>query len=64
MVQVRREETTLLRYLASLGLLPGARVLVEQVAPFGGPLLVRLGSARYALGRDIAGRILVRKGAR
>ena len=63
-VQVRREETTLLRYLASLGLLPGARVLVEQVAPFGGPLLVRLGSARYALGRDMAGRILVRKGAR
>jgi DtxR family Mn-dependent transcriptional regulator len=63
-VQVRREETTLLRYLASLGLLPGARVLVEQVAPFGGPLLVRLGSARYALGRDMAGQILVRKGAR
>src|SRR4030042_1244984 len=49
---------------ASLGLLPGARVLVEQVAPFGGPLLVRLGSARYALGRDMAGQILVRKGAR
>jgi DtxR family Mn-dependent transcriptional regulator len=63
-VQVRREETSLLRYLASLGLLPGARVLVEQVAPFGGPLLVRLGSARYALGRDMAGQILVRKGAR
>jgi len=63
-VQVRREETALLRYLASLGLLPGARVVVEQVAPFGGPLLVRLGSARYALGRDMAGQIMVRKGAR
>jgi DtxR family Mn-dependent transcriptional regulator len=63
-VQVRREETALLRYLASLGLLPGARVLVEQVAPFGGPLLVRLGSARYALGRDMAAQILVRKAAR
>jgi Fe2+ transport system protein FeoA len=25
---------------------------------------VRLGSARYALGRDMAGQILVRKGAR
>jgi len=62
--QVRREETAFLRYLASLGLLPGARVLVEQVAPFGGPLLVRLGSARYALGRDVAAQILVRKSAR
>ena len=57
--QVAEEEGTLLRYLASLGLLPQAHLTVEEVAPFGGPLLVRLGGARYALGREIAAKILV-----
>jgi len=57
--QVAEEEGTFLRYLASLGLLPQACLTVEEVAPFGGPLLVRLGGARYALGREIAAKILV-----
>lgn len=57
--QVVEEDGSLLRYLASLGLLPQAWLAVEEVAPFGGPLLVRVGSARYALGRDVAGKILV-----
>ena len=58
--QVTEEEAALLRYLASLGLLPKARLMVEEVAPFGGPLLVRVGGARYAIGRDVAAKILVR----
>ena len=57
--QIVEEEAAFLRYLASLGLLPGAEVRVEEVAPFGGPLLVRVGQARYALGRDVAAKILV-----
>ncbi len=57
--QVAEEEAAFLRYLASLGLLPQALLTVEEVAPFGGPLLVRLGGARYALGREIAAKILV-----
>jgi DtxR family Mn-dependent transcriptional regulator len=57
--QVTEEEATLLRYLASLGLLPRAELVVEEVAPFGGPLLVRVGGARYAIGRDVAAKILV-----
>jgi len=57
--QVIEEDGALLRYLASLGLLPQARLSVEEVAPFGGPLLVRVGEARYALGRDVARKILV-----
>jgi Fe2+ transport system protein FeoA len=32
---------------------------VEEAAPFGGPLLVRVGEARYAIGREIAAKILV-----
>ena len=41
--QITEEEAALLRYLASLGLLPKAVLRVEEVAPFGGPLLVRVG---------------------
>ena len=57
---IAEEASDFLRYLASLGLLPDAAVEVESVAPFGGPLLVRVGGAQYALGREIAGKILVR----
>ncbi len=59
--QIAEEEPMFLRYLASLGLLPGAEVHVEEEAPFGGPLLVQVGGARYALGRDVAARILVQE---
>ena len=59
--QIVEEETAFLRYLASLGLLPGAELQVQEVAPFGGPLLVQVGDARYALGRDVAAKILVRE---
>jgi len=58
--QISEEETAFLRYLASLGLLPEVEVRVEEVAPFGGPLLLQVGTARYALGRDVAAKILVR----
>jgi DtxR family Mn-dependent transcriptional regulator len=58
--QIAEEEAALLRYLASLGLLPKAELTVEEVAPFGGPLLVRVGEARYAIGQDVAAKILVR----
>jgi DtxR family transcriptional regulator, Mn-dependent transcriptional regulator len=57
---VAEEEPDLLRYLASLGLLPDTQVAVESVAPFGGPVLVRVHGAQYALGREVAGKILVR----
>lgn len=59
--QILEEEAAFLRYLASLGLLPGAELTVQEVAPFGGPLLVQVGGARYALGRDVAAKILVRE---
>ena len=48
------------RHLAALGILPGTRVEVSHVAPFGGPVLIQVGSSRYALGRDVASRIVVR----
>ncbi len=47
------------RHLATLGLLPQASIEVEERAPFDGPLLVKVGGARYALGRDVADGIIV-----
>ena len=57
---ITEENGELLRYLGSLGLLPETPVAVESVAPFGGPLLVRVAGSQYALGREVAGKILVR----
>jgi DtxR family transcriptional regulator, Mn-dependent transcriptional regulator len=57
---ITEEGGDLLRYLASLGLVPDTPVEVESVAPFGGPLLVRVAGSQYALGREVAGKIMVR----
>jgi DtxR family Mn-dependent transcriptional regulator len=57
---IAEEDGELLRYLGSLGLLPDTPVEVESIAPFGGPLLVRVAGSQYALGREVAGKILVR----
>jgi DtxR family Mn-dependent transcriptional regulator len=58
-LRISREEPELLSYLGALGLIPGAVAIVETAAPFGGPLLVRIGRARYALARDVASLIAV-----
>jgi DtxR family Mn-dependent transcriptional regulator len=66
-VTIRRvlaQEAEVLRYLADLGLVPGAVVEVVEVAPFGGPVTVRVGEKARALDRDLAGGILVASGER
>lgn len=60
-LRIEKEEPELLKHLATLGLLPQTKIEVEEVAPFGGPILTRVGSARYALGRKVASKILVRE---
>lgn len=60
LTRIAEERTDLLRYLFSLGLLPGVTVRVEQVSPFGGPVLIAVGESRYALGRDVAEKLRVR----
>jgi len=57
--RVSDEAPDLLRYLASLGLMPEVEVKVESVAPFGGPHLIRVGGAQYAIGREVAAKVLV-----
>ncbi len=58
-VRIAQEATGFLRYLSSLGLLPNVEVTVETKAPFAGPIMVRVGEAHYALGRDVAASIMV-----
>ncbi|MCX9025705.1 MAG: metal-dependent transcriptional regulator [Candidatus Methanoperedens sp.] len=59
-VSVFEEDPKMLQYLASLGLIPDACVKVEEVAPFGGPLIVCVSGSRYALGREVASKIKVK----
>jgi DtxR family Mn-dependent transcriptional regulator len=47
----------LLRYLDSLGLVPGERVDVLEAAPFAGPITVRTRGVDRAISRELAGRI-------
>lgn len=59
-VRIAQEDGGLLRYLATLGLMPGVEVEVEERAPFDGPLMIKVRDAHYALGRQVADQILVR----
>ncbi len=59
-VSVFEEDPKMLQYLASLGMLPRVSVSVEEVAPFGGPLIVCVSGSRYALGREVASKIKVK----
>ncbi len=58
--RVSDDNPDLLRYLASLGLIPGALVHVEAVAPFGGVYTVRIGTQTHAIGDTVTQSVLVR----
>jgi len=51
---VASEEPELLRHLEELDLQPQARIVVEQVAPFEGPLTVRVNDRRQMVGHKVA----------
>lgn len=57
---VPEEDRALLEYLVQQGLVPGASVEVDGIAPFNGPLTLRVDGASHAIGREVAGRIRVR----
>ena len=62
-VQIRDDTPELLRYLGELGIYPGEQVAVLDVAPFEGPVRVQLGERTEALGRRVAGHVIVHPGA-
>jgi len=60
-VKITEERRDMLQYLASLGLMPGTSVEIEEKAPFNGPIMVKARGASYALGHDVASVIWVKK---
>lgn len=57
--QVLVQEPDRLRYLASLGLVPGAYVTIVTRAPFDGPITLLIGDASQVLDRRLAEMIVV-----
>ncbi len=60
---ITNEEPEFLQYLANLGLMPDVMVEIEEVAPFGGPIIVKARGAKYALGRQVAQHIFIKPSA-
>jgi DtxR family Mn-dependent transcriptional regulator len=52
-------DPALLRYLATLGLVPAEEVTVVDRAPFDGPVTVEVRGTRHAIGRSLAAQIEV-----
>jgi len=57
--EVSDHDPELLRYLGGFGLYPGAPVVLLGLAPFEGPLTVRVGGDEHVLGREAARHVLV-----
>jgi DtxR family transcriptional regulator, Mn-dependent transcriptional regulator len=58
-VRVPDEDPALLRYLGTLGLVPGAWIAIEERTPYGDILTVRIGQATHPLAGEIAKRISI-----
>lgn len=58
-VEVDDSSPQLLRYLASLGMVPGTTITLRERAPFDGPLHVRVGEQEHAIGQQTAAAIRV-----
>ena len=57
--RIHPESILLLDYLAGRGIRPGQPIQFEEIAPFNGPLMVKIGSETHALGQEIAAHIFV-----
>jgi len=60
-VSVFEEDPKMLQYFSSLGLIPGAIVRLEEIAPPGSVLIVRISGSRHAIGKEVASKINVKK---
>src|SRR6516225_6657773 len=58
--RVNDDRPDLLRYLTELGLIPGALVQVQAVAPFDGVYTLLVGEQVYAVGDAVTNAVLVR----
>ena len=60
-VKVTEEKREVLRQIATLGLVPGATVEMEEREPSRGPVIVKVMESSHALDHDIASIIWVKK---
>jgi len=58
--RVRTREADRLEYMAALGLVPGTRLHVLHVAPFNGPMQLKVGNEYRIIGHNLAELIRVR----
>jgi DtxR family Mn-dependent transcriptional regulator len=56
---VEREDPELLRYLGQLKIRPSAEIVVEEVAPFEGPLTICVDDTAQVIGRKVAETVFV-----
>lgn len=57
--RIHPEELMLLTYLAEKGIYPDLPILVEDIAPYNGPLTLLIDGKSVILGREIAQRIMI-----
>ena|SRR5436190_10619535 len=62
--RVSDSDPEMLRYLAGLGIKPGARITVLGAEPFGGPLRVEVDGVAHALGSELGAKMRVDIGGR
>jgi DtxR family Mn-dependent transcriptional regulator len=58
-LQVRDDTPELLRYLGGLRIYPREAIAVLEVAPFDGPIHIRVGGTDQVLGREVAQHVIV-----
>ena len=58
-VEVNDHDPELLRYLGSMGLYPNTKFVVLDVAPFDGPIKIKIQDTEYTLGNKVARQIYV-----
>ncbi len=62
--EVSDHDPELLRYLGELGLFPQTKLRLISAAPFQGPITIEIGGREHAVGREVAGQVLVDSGAK
>ena len=62
--EVSDHDPELLRYLGEMGLFPQTKLRMISAAPFQGPLTIEIGGQEHAVGREVAGQVLVESGVK
>ncbi|CAG0977844.1 partial Iron-dependent repressor IdeR, partial [Methanosarcinales archaeon] len=60
-ISVFEENSEMLQYMGSLGLYPEIEVKIKSVAPFGGPILIKVTGSEISVGKELAEKIMVQR---